>query len=193
MEMRIDYCSFIVQHKIKVSALASSSREKAIFMYLDVITALSSPISYVENESFRKFGRAEENISIKYLRKVLFEAVKLVEISIENEMKEAKAAVTHGTRTSHGPHLLGVYAIFMKTNSVRNNGRQSTKEVQATLLLSLAPILSRNEEGDISSEYDINFNTTNNVRQLAHVFNWNNASVYDLGVSQIADSCNLTK
>ena len=162
-------------------------------MYLDFIISLSLPISYVENGIFRSFSRAEENISVKSFRSTLFEVVKLVEISIRNEMNGTKGSVMHDSWTNNDSHFLGIYALYTKPVSVIENGKDCIKHLLKTPLLSLAPIPSRNEEGEIDSEHGINFNAESHIRQLEHVFNWYHVDVYEFCACQIADSCNLNK
>ena len=100
------------------STLSYKPREKAMNMYLDIIISLSLPISYVENRIFRSFSRAEENISAKSFRSTLFEVVKLVEISIRNEMNRTKGSVMHDSPTNNDSHFLGIYALYTKPVSV---------------------------------------------------------------------------
>lgn len=75
------------------SAESVQSHGKAMFRFINVISELSFPVSYVENESFLEYGDVDINISVRAVSETVFKLVELVEIGIRNDTKVSSGAV----------------------------------------------------------------------------------------------------
>lgn len=75
------------------STVSATKREKAMYRFINVITAMSLLDSYVEHDEFREFGSVDVKISIKTPRETVFRMVELVEVGVHNDMKRTRGAV----------------------------------------------------------------------------------------------------
>lgn len=175
------------------STLSATPRERAMFLFINVVISLSLPINYVENPVFREFGSVGVSISVKALRETLFKMVELVEMAIRTEMKSTHGAVMHDGWSTNGTHYLGVFAVFMKQVKAFENGKEVVRDALCMPLLSLSPIAKRDAEGEVESGYAITFDAESHIRQLEHVFHYFHVNVHDWAVCQIGDSCSLMK
>lgn len=175
------------------STLSATPRERAMFRFINVIIALSLPITYVENPVFREFASVGVNISMKALRETLFKMVELVEMAIRTDMKSTHGAVMHDGWSTNGSHYLGVFAVFMKQVKSIEKGNEVVRDELCMPLLSLSPIAKRDAEGEVESGYAITFDAESHIRQLEHVFHYFHVDVHVWAVCQIADSCSLNK
>lgn len=150
-----------------VSRMVANPYDMAIYAWLQLIVLCSLPLSIVENEVFRlqsKHYKPHEKLthfSIKFVSRVIFQLVELVELAISKELKSAMCgAIMHDGWSRGGIHYLGLFATYVKEMRFTKKGKATfTREAQS-VLLSIAPIAHKSSiEGEDSGDvYAASFN-----------------------------------
>ena len=77
------------------TALITNPTEQAMYSYVNLVTALSLPVSYVVNRDLREFSKFADHISINSFKHTLFKLEELVEAKIRTDMKANKGAIMY--------------------------------------------------------------------------------------------------
>ena len=127
----------LILNKLSCPTILSTSLDRAIFSYSELIVIRNLLVCTVEDQIVRNFSKYEERFSRKFFQTILHSLVKLVENKIASEMRSTKDAILHDGSTSSGTDYLGIFASYC---TVKNT--KSTSCV-CTLLLSIIPLAKK--------------------------------------------------
>ena len=130
-----------------LKASKATPREEAVHGWIKLIVNKSLPVIYVEDEEVREFSRHEVPLSARYLNKVIFKLVELVEKAIGEEMKQSPiGAIMHDGWSKVSTHYFGLYACYShKVGNVFS---------PRIALLAVAPIQETSEEDSSDDDDD---------------------------------------
>lgn len=149
---------------------SATEKEKAMYAYINLVTELSLPVSFVTNRTARSCMKFKSNFSAKYFKEILFALTELVEREIGRTMADTTGAILHDGWTNCGTHYFGVCASFMKKVSVVRQGVEHGIEEHSLPLLSVSPMAKVTDGESEFGEEATEFDAVTHVRHIEDVF-----------------------
>ena len=119
----------------------TSSEHHEIYDWIDLIISKLLPLSAVEDNHYRKFGKKTNNIGKKKLKQIICNIVELVEKKIQLEMEQAgQGSILHDGWSKFSVHYIGLFACYMKAVNIQKGIKVMKEEEPTLVLLSCAPM-----------------------------------------------------
>ena len=175
---------------------------KDLFSWIRFIVTTNSPVAICENEEYREFSKCNHNFGHERVNDVILELTKIVEQKIAKEIKSTQCgAIMHDGWTLSGNHYIGLYATYMTKVRRIEDGKEVTKVVPNTTLVSCSPMYAGLSEDDYSNEdddsqemYEVtsNFTAETHAKHFETVFkDYYGIQVRDWAKASIADNCKV--
>lgn len=116
--------------------------------HLKLISPHSLPLSFVENETVRRFSKQEFTFSNKYVKHVMSQLVELVETVISKEMALTKDSSLHDGWTNSGTHYVAVFASYVRKMVERKNNQSVLIKCHVVALLLMSSRHNKSSESD---------------------------------------------
>ena len=155
--------------------VASSKQEhKDMMAWIKFIIDTNSPLTCVENPSYREFSKTVNNFSFQRIKDVLINLNIHVEECIAKELKEAgRGAIMYDAWSKCGVHYIGLFACYNRHMKIVQNGVSLIETIPEITLTSVAPMLSAKDEeteDEIEQEIACQFNAELHAEHFRSIF-----------------------
>lgn len=194
--------SFLSPKRPPVSPTAQDCYEWILLIVLKDV-----PVTAVEDDTYRRFGKPKTLFSYKRLMNVIRIVTELVEEAITDDIRKCremggKAAIVHdGWSTSQNEHYVGLFLSFCIPTKGLKNGMPHIFWTPICVLLACSP-MNHHTYGDDDSQAVIDaairFNATQHIEFIEHVLDYFKVSLAVVDgvlfvVCQITDNASVMK
>lgn len=147
---------------------SASQLHQDLYSWLDFIIDENIPITACKKISYCKFSGTQTTFSYKKMKGVMQTLVRIREREVLDEMKKAgHGGIMHDVWTCAGLHYVALFACYVRTVRVVEDGNEKQKEQPAIHLLSRAPIeaakdlseFEEKEEEEIAAQFNVQCRT----------------------------------